>query len=48
VKEISIWVTVFAALGRTRKLGIPEAKAARLLEVTTPAIAKALKRAGSK
>jgi len=30
------------------KLGIPQAEAARLLGVTTPAIAKALKRAGSK
>lgn len=31
-----------------RELGIPQAEAARLLGVTTPAIAKALKRAGSK
>jgi len=40
--------TVFATLGRTTKLGIPEAEMVRLLEVTTPAIAKALKPAGSK
>jgi len=31
-----------------RELGIPQAEVARLLGVTTSAIAKALKRAGSK
>jgi len=41
-------VRAFLAGRLVRKLGIPQAEAARLLGVTTPAIAKALKRVGSK